>query len=65
MTLNGSTIRGLAFPADENRRQLSENLLQAGKGHRLPGKSFFISRFGVELCETFFQCYTEKVWGVP
>mgnify|MGYP002242222990 CR=1 FL=1 len=41
VTLNGSTIRGLAFPADENRRQLSENLLQAGKGHRLPGKVFY------------------------
>lgn len=41
VTLNGSTIRGWLFPADENRRQLSENLLQAGKGHRLPGKVFY------------------------
>ncbi len=42
VTLNGSTIRGAwLFPADENRRQLSENLLQAGKGHRLPGKVFY------------------------
>ncbi len=28
-------------------------------------EEFFISRFGSELYETFFQSYTEKVWGVP
>lgn len=28
-------------------------------------EDFFISRFGVELYETFFKDYTEKVWGVP
>jgi len=28
-------------------------------------EQFFISRFGVELYKTFFQSYTEKVWGVP
>jgi protoporphyrinogen oxidase len=26
---------------------------------------FFINRFGRELYSTFFQSYTEKVWGVP
>src|SRR5580693_3240974 len=26
---------------------------------------FFINRFGKELYRTFFQSYTEKVWGVP
>jgi len=28
-------------------------------------ESFFINRFGRELYRTFFQSYTEKVWGVP
>ncbi len=28
-------------------------------------EEFFISRFGRELYKTFFQSYTEKVWGVP
>lgn len=28
-------------------------------------EDFFISRFGRELYETFFESYTEKVWGVP
>jgi protoporphyrinogen oxidase len=28
-------------------------------------EQFFINRFGKELYKTFFQSYTEKVWGVP
>jgi len=28
-------------------------------------EQFFISRFGRELYRTFFESYTEKVWGVP
>ena len=28
-------------------------------------EQFFINRFGMELYETFFKSYTEKVWGVP
>ncbi len=28
-------------------------------------EQFYISRFGRELYRTFFQSYTEKVWGVP
>jgi protoporphyrinogen oxidase len=28
-------------------------------------EQFFIKRFGRELYRTFFQSYTEKVWGVP
>ncbi|MHB1296656.1 MAG: NAD(P)/FAD-dependent oxidoreductase [Anaerolineae bacterium] len=28
-------------------------------------QDFFINRFGRELYHTFFQDYTEKVWGVP
>jgi protoporphyrinogen oxidase len=28
-------------------------------------EQFFINRFGKELYQTFFQSYTEKVWGVP
>jgi len=28
-------------------------------------EEFFINRFGRELYRTFFESYTEKVWGVP
>jgi len=28
-------------------------------------EDFFINRFGKELYQTFFEDYTEKVWGVP
>ncbi len=28
-------------------------------------EDFFINQFGTELYRTFFQDYTEKVWGVP
>ncbi len=28
-------------------------------------EQFFINRFGRRLYQTFFQAYTEKVWGVP
>ena len=28
-------------------------------------QDFFINRFGIELYQTFFKDYTEKVWGVP
>ncbi|HEX4083579.1 MAG TPA: NAD(P)/FAD-dependent oxidoreductase [Chthoniobacteraceae bacterium] len=28
-------------------------------------EDFFINRFGRELYETFFESYTEKVWGLP
>ena len=28
-------------------------------------EQFFINRFGKELYRTFFQAYTEKVWGIP
>ncbi len=28
-------------------------------------EQFFVKRFGRELYRTFFQSYTEKVWGVP
>src|SRR5262249_23810762 len=28
-------------------------------------EEFFINRFGRELYRTFFESYTEKVWGLP
>jgi UDP-galactopyranose mutase len=28
-------------------------------------EDFFVNRFGLELYETFFREYTEKVWGCP
>ncbi len=44
-----SYLRSAAFPI-RNEKSLED---------------FFINRFGRELYRTFFQSYTEKVWGVP
>ena len=65
VTLNGSTIKGLGFA----------RLMKIGASYLKicfqPVKDidslekFFISRFGVELYETFFQGLHGKVWGVP
>ena len=44
-----SYIRSAVFPV-KNERTLEQ---------------FLINRFGRELYRTFFQSYTEKVWGVP
>ena len=46
-------------------------ILSYGKSRLFPLKdersleNFFINRFGRELYQTFFQDYTEKVWGQP
>ncbi len=44
-----SYVRSALFPLTEERTL----------------EHFFINRFGRELYRTFFQSYTEKVWGVP
>ncbi|MGA2185954.1 MAG: NAD(P)/FAD-dependent oxidoreductase [Bryobacteraceae bacterium] len=44
-----SYVRSALFPLPEERTL----------------EHFFINRFGRELYRTFFQSYTEKVWGVP
>jgi protoporphyrinogen oxidase len=65
ITLNGKTISNLGFI----------RIIKIGWSYVwvqiFPVKNiktledFFISRFGKELYKTFFQDYTEKVWGVP
>lgn len=45
--IGSSYLKSMAFP-----RKNEKNL-----------EDFFINRFGVELYETFFKEYTEKVWG--
>ncbi len=44
-----SYLRAMAFPI-RNERSLED---------------FIVNRFGRELYKTFFESYTEKVWGVP
>lgn len=64
VTLEWSTIKGLGFVKmmkigfsylKARLRPLKENSLE----------EFYINRFGRELYSTFFEKYTEKVWGVP
>jgi protoporphyrinogen oxidase len=65
VTLNVDTLRKLG-PARAARIGLS--YLRARAARIAPEKSledFFINRFGRELYRTFFQGYTEKVWGAP
>ncbi len=63
--LNGDTLRNLGF-----RRvlRIGFSYLRVAlfpPRHVENLEQFFISRFGRELYQTFFESYTEKVWGVP
>jgi protoporphyrinogen oxidase len=65
LTLNANTLKnlglvealkiGLSYGHAQLRPQLPEITLE----------DFLINRFGTRLYRTFFQDYTEKVWGVP
>lgn len=65
ITLSADTLRklglwssfriGLSYLRSALRPHPVENTLE----------EFFVNRFGRELYRTFFQSYTEKVWGVP
>jgi protoporphyrinogen oxidase len=65
LALNVETLRNLGV-AETVRIGLSYAKSQVSA--RLPEatlEDFFINRFGARLYHTFFQDYTEKVWGVP
>jgi len=65
ITLSLQTVRNLGLP-----RMIRIGLSYL-KAHLFPIRDeqnleqFFINRFGRELYRTFFESYTEKVWGVP
>jgi len=65
LALNAATIRNLGIA---EALQIGLSYTQSQLSPRLPEVSledFFINRFGARLYRTFFQGYTEKVWGVP
>jgi len=63
--LSGQTLQNLGFvrTIKIGFSYLAVALFPPRKVENL--EQFFISRFGKELYKTFFQSYTEKVWGVP
>jgi len=63
--LSGQTLRNLGFVRTTKIgfSYLGAAMFPPKKVENL--EEFFISRFGTELYKTFFQSYTEKVWGVP
>jgi protoporphyrinogen oxidase len=65
MTLSPQTLRnlGLVRTFKIGSSYLYSSLFPPRQVRNL--EEFFISRFGRELYKTFFQTYTEKVWGVP
>ncbi|MHB0856195.1 MAG: NAD(P)/FAD-dependent oxidoreductase [Anaerolineae bacterium] len=65
ITLDTHTLRNLGpwRVAKIGLSYLKARLLPIGDEKSL--QDFFINRFGSELYHTFFQDYTEKVWGVP
>ena len=65
ITLSLRTVRnlGLIRMARIGLSYLRAHLLPIRDEKNL--EEFFINRFGRELYRTFFESYTEKVWGVP
>jgi len=65
MTLSAQTLKnlGLARTIKIGCSYLYSSVFPPKQVNNL--EEFFISRFGRELYKTFFQAYTEKVWGVP
>jgi protoporphyrinogen oxidase len=65
ISLNAQTLRNLGFwrtlriGASYIRSMLQQIQPEETLEH------FIVNRFGRELYQTFFQSYTEKVWGVP
>jgi protoporphyrinogen oxidase len=64
MTLSAQTLKnlGLARTIKIGCSYLYSSIFPPKQVNNL--EEFFISRFGRELYKTFFQAYTEKVWGV-
>jgi protoporphyrinogen oxidase len=65
LTLNASTLRNLGL-AEAFKIGLSYGRAQLKtRSPETTLEDFLINRFGTRLYRTFFENYTEKVWGVP
>ncbi len=65
LTLNCTTIRNLGL---RQAGRIGASYLRSRAFPIRPEETleeFLINRFGQELYRTFFESYTEKVWGVP
>lgn len=65
LQLNGKTIANLGFikMLRIGRSYIAAKMFPVKQEKNLA--QFFINRFGKELYKTFFEEYTEKVWGIP
>lgn len=64
VSLSLSTLKNLGLL---HTLKIGLSYIHAKLFHRNPEitlEDFFINRFGVELYQTFFKDYTEKVWGI-
>ena len=65
LTLSASTLKNLGL-AEAVKIGLSYGWAQLNpRSPEMTLEDFLINRFGTRLYRTFFQDYTEKVWGVP
>jgi protoporphyrinogen oxidase len=65
ISLNAQTLRNLGF---WRTLRIGASYLRSMFQQIQPEETlehFMVNRFGRELYQTFFQSYTEKVWGVP
>ena len=66
VSLNATTVRNLgAGPDGEDRSRATSRARLQPIRNESSLEDFMINRFGRELYATFFEDYTEKVWGVP
>jgi|GEM_PF-375246 len=65
VTLDASTLRNLGFKRIVKIGLSYLRIRLFPIRHERSLEDFFTNRFGRELYRTFFQDYTEKVWGMP
>jgi protoporphyrinogen oxidase len=65
ITLSGNTLRNLGVVRTIKIALSYTRALAFPERNETNLEQFFINRFGRELYRTFFQSYTEKVWGIP
>jgi protoporphyrinogen oxidase len=65
ITLSGNTLRNLGAVRTVKIAISYARALAFPVRNETNLEQFFINRFGRELYRTFFQSYTEKVWGIP
>lgn len=65
VSLNAATIRNLGLWRMFKIGMSYLKVCILPKRKEVSLEDFMINRFGVELYQTFFRDYTEKVWGIP